>query len=306
MATLLGSCPSLSARFCLLATRRLHSQATRHVISPHTQNVSQWKEAVHILRHRILQERSISPLSLGRKVLIRTLFNQGCTQNGRVSILPLLRQGNRSVYMRYMSSGSGGQTMSKTDAVLYLLSLLMLCTGLAYSGVPLFKIFCRQFGFGGNPELSKGHDRSKVGTMETVEDREIIVTFNADRHAAMKWNFQPQQTKIKVKPGETALAFYGAENPTDKPIIGIATYTVTPYIAAPYFNKIQCFCFEEQILNPHEKVDMPVFFYIDPDYDEDPELEFENNITLSYTFFEAKEGMSLPLPGFLKPTQETT
>ncbi|KAH3860797.1 hypothetical protein DPMN_023721 [Dreissena polymorpha] len=189
--------------------------------------------------------------------------------------------------------------MSKADAMLYAVSLTIVACGGAYVGVPFFKLFCRQFGLGGNPEYARGHNTGKIEQMARVEDRILTVYFTADKHASMKWNFRPQQQSIKVVPGETALAFYTAENPTEEQVIGISTYTIMPYTAAPYFNKIQCFCFEEQILNPHEKVDMPVFFYIDPDFDEDPELEFEDSIVLSYTFFQAKEGMSLSLPGFL-------
>ncbi|VDM73019.1 unnamed protein product [Strongylus vulgaris] len=99
-----------------------------------------------------------------------------------------------------------------------------------------------------------------------------------------------------VHPGETALAFYTARNPTDRPIVGISSYNLTPFQAAYYFNKIQCFCFEEQILNPGEQVDLPVFFYIDPDYANDPALEYLDNILLSYTFFEAKSDLQLPSP----------
>ncbi|XP_046660305.1 cytochrome c oxidase assembly protein COX11, mitochondrial isoform X3 [Homalodisca vitripennis] len=117
----------------------------------------------------------------------------------------------------------------------------------------------------------------------------------------MRWNFKPQQHEIKVMPGETALAFYTARNPSDKPVIGISTYNVVPFDAGQYFNKIQCFCFEEQLLNPHEEVDMPVFFYIDSEFAEDPKMEFVNEITLSYTFFEAKPGLQLSMPSFAKP-----
>ena len=79
-----------------------------------------------------------------------------------------------------------------------------------------------------------------------------------------------------------------------RPIDGISTYNVVPFEAGAYFNKIQCFCFEEQRLNPGEEVDMPVFFYIDPDYETDPFLKDTNEITLSYTFFESKPGLQLP------------
>lgn len=101
---------------------------------------------------------------------------------------------------------------------------------------------------------------------------------------------------FQVAPGETALAFYTAKNPTDLPVTGISTYNVIPFEAGAYFNKIQCFCFEEQQLNPHEEVDMPVFFYIDPEIVADPKMEFVDTITLSYTFFESKDGFNLPLP----------
>lgn len=138
--------------------------------------------------------------------------------------------------------------------------------------------------------------------MQTVKDRVISVKFNADLAASMRWNFKPQQYEIKVAPGETALAFYTAKNPTDQPVIGISTYNVIPFEAGQYFNKIQCFCFEEQMLNPHEEVDMPVFFFIDPEFAEDPKMEFVDEITLSYTFFEAKDGQKLlQIPSYAKP-----
>merc|ERR1712223_2038131 len=120
------------------------------------------------------------------------------------------------------------------------------------------------------------------------KDRVFTFKFNADVAATMQWNFRPQQTEVTLYAGETALAFYTAKNPTDTPIDGISTYNVIPFEAGAYFNKIQCFCFEEQRLNPHEEVDMPVFFYIDPEFLEDPNLEKADEIILSYTFFESK------------------
>ena len=138
--------------------------------------------------------------------------------------------------------------------------------------------------------------------MKKDKSRPIRILFNADTAATMQWNFRPQQSEVHVYPGETALAFYTAKNPTDKPIDGISTYNVVPFNAGPYFNKIQCFCFEEQRLNPHEEVDMPVFFYIDPDIVDDPNLENLETITLSYTFFQSKPGLQLPQP--LMPPQK--
>ncbi|KAL8902378.1 MAG: hypothetical protein Q9192_000005 [Flavoplaca navasiana] len=103
----------------------------------------------------------------------------------------------------------------------------------------------------------------------------------------MPWKFTPQQREVRVLPGETALAFFTATNKSDEDIIGVATYSVTPGQVAPYFSKIQCFCFEEQRLNAGETVDMPVFFFIDPDFVNDPTMNKIDTITLSYTFFSA-------------------
>lgn len=296
---------AVTSRMFTVAMRCLHNHLICQTVSRRSPQLVHQSRGCKVLSSSVPLEKLQQTTKFGHARFVRTFSNMGNRQLKQEIVIPLFKHGNRVIGVRFMSSQGPSGGTDKTDALLYVLSVLILSVGLAYAGVPFFKMFCRQFGLGGNPEISKGHDRSKVSTMSKVEDREITVRFNADTHAAMKWNFKPQQSKIKVKPGETALAFYTAENPTDKPIVGISTYTVTPYIAAPYFNKIQCFCFEEQILNPHEQVDMPVFFYIDPEYDEDPQLEFEDSITLSYTFFEAKEGMSLPLPGFIQPSSQS-
>lgn len=111
------------------------------------------------------------------------------------------------------------------------------------------------------------------------------MTFNASVSDILPWKFTPQQREVRVLPGETALAFYTATNTSDKDIIGVATYSVTPGQTAPYFSKIQCFCFEEQRLNAGETVDMPVFFYLDPDLLNDLNMKGVETVTLSYTFF---------------------
>jgi cytochrome c oxidase assembly protein subunit 11 len=104
----------------------------------------------------------------------------------------------------------------------------------------------------------------------------------------MPWKFSPLQTAVNVKPGQTALAFYTASNFTDKDITGLATYNIIPARAALYFNKIQCFCFEEQRLGAGEQIEMPVFFFLDPDIETDPNLKNTKEIVLSYTFFKSK------------------
>lgn len=204
--------------------------------------------------------------------------------------------------------GGGGRARNDAEAarklrlrstLYYITAGGVLIVGLSYAAVPLYSIFCQAYSYGGT--TSQGHDAEKVEHMKKVQDRVLKIRFNADIGSSMRWNFKPQQYEIKVAPGETALAFYTAKNPTDKPVIGISTYNVIPFEAGAYFNKIQCFCFEEQMLNPHEEVDMPVFFYIDPEITQDPALEYCDTITLSYTFFEAKEGLQLNFPSYAKP-----
>ncbi|XP_051168736.1 cytochrome c oxidase assembly protein COX11, mitochondrial [Leptopilina boulardi] len=181
----------------------------------------------------------------------------------------------------------------------YMTSLGVVFVGLSYAAVPLYRIFCQAYSYGGTVGIV-GHDSTKIENLKPLKDRIINIRFNADTGATMRWNFKPQQSDINVIPGETVLAFYTATNPTDLPVTGVSTYNVIPFEAGQYFNKIQCFCFEEQQLNPHEQVDMPVFFYVDPEFAYDPRMEHVDQIVLSYTFFEAKEGLKLPIPSYIK------
>ncbi|XP_033840484.1 cytochrome c oxidase assembly protein COX11, mitochondrial [Periophthalmus magnuspinnatus] len=229
-------------------------------------------------------------------VIVRTLHSSICRRpqtllQGRAP----LRLQFRSKKSRVRLEEEERKTRNRT-VLTYIAAAGVGMIGLSYAAVPLYRLYCQATGLGGTAVA--GHDSSVVEHMSPVKERVLKVTFNADTHASIQWNFRPQQSEIYVVPGETALAFYKAKNPTDKPIIGISTYNVVPFEAGQYFNKIQCFCFEEQRLNPHEEVDMPVFFYIDPEFDSDPRMARVNTITLSYTFFEAKEGQRLPLPGY--------
>lgn len=105
-----------------------------------------------------------------------------------------------------------------------------------------------------NPNSDSTAVGEKIANMKKMNDRIIKVTFSADTHTSLQWNFKPLQTEVKVAPGETALAFYTATNPMDEPVVGISTYTVLPFEAGKYFHKLQCFCFEEQTLEPKEEV----------------------------------------------------
>lgn len=129
-----------------------------------------------------------------------------------------------------------------------------------------------------------GEDTSSR-VIPVTDSRRLRITFNGSTSDVLPWKFRPQQREVRVLPGETALAFYTATNKSDSDVIGVATYSVSPSQVSPYFSKIQCFCFEEQRLNAGESVDMPVFFFIDPDFVDDPAMKGIDTITLSYTFF---------------------
>lgn len=169
----------------------------------------------------------------------------------------------------------------------YMAAIAMGIFGLSYASVPLYKVFCQLTGFGGTTRRA---DLETSKTIKPVVNGKIIkVDFASNVHAEMPWIFHPTQRSVKVIPGETALAFFTVRNPTDKAIIGVATYNVFPPKTGLYFNKIQCFCFEEQRLGPGEEIDMPVFFYIDPEIIDDPAMNNVNSITLAYTFFKTGE-----------------
>ena len=155
---------------------------------------------------------------------------------------------------------------------------------LSYASVPLYRAICQRTGYGGTPITDQTRFTPEKLT-PVGKAKRIRVTFSSSVSDVLEWKFTPQQREVRVLPGETALAFYTATNMSKDDIIGIATYSVTPGQVAPYFSKIQCFCFEEQKLNAGETVDMPVFFFIDPEFYEDPQMKGIDTVTLSYTFF---------------------
>ena len=150
--------------------------------------------------------------------------------------------------------------------------------GLAYASVPLYEIFCQVTGYGGTPK------KIEMAFHKVIE-RDVTVQFSANVHRDMPWDFHPKQRDQHMKVGEQRIAYYEAYNPTNKPITGLAVFNVTPHKAGAYFNKIDCFCFTEQTLQPGERVDMPVVYTIDPEIDRDRNLDEVKEITLSYTFF---------------------
>ena len=153
--------------------------------------------------------------------------------------------------------------------------------GLSYAAVPLYQIFCQVTGFGGTTQVADGPS-------DVVTDRVITVRFDATVNG-VPWGFQPVQRKMEARVGESMLAYYRAANRSDGPVTGTATFNVTPMKAGQYFNKIDCFCFTEQRLEPGQSVDMPVSFFIDPAIEQDRNLSDVKTITLSYTFFQVTD-----------------
>ncbi|MFU1683724.1 cytochrome c oxidase assembly protein [Phaeobacter piscinae] len=163
--------------------------------------------------------------------------------------------------------------------VVQLVGVVVLMGGLAWASVPFYDWFCRVTGFGGVTGVA---DQAS----DTVLDQTITVRFDASKERDMPWQFTPVEREMEIKIGETGLAFYEAYNPTDRPVAGQASYNVTPYSACAFFEKIACFCFEEQVLQPGERVEMPVTFFVDPEIVEDRDGKYVHTITLSYTFYE--------------------
>ncbi|KZT00789.1 cytochrome oxidase assembly factor [Laetiporus sulphureus 93-53] len=179
---------------------------------------------------------------------------------------------------------------------MYTAAVIVFGVGATYASVPLYRMFCAATGFAGTPQVGMG--RFEADRLVPVEDaRRIKVHFNAEKSDALPWTFKPQQKFVSVLPGETSLAFYKAKNNSNEDIIGIATYNVTPDRIAPYFGKVECFCFEEQKLLAGEEVDMPLLFFIDKDVLDDPACRNLDDVVLSYTFFKAKRNSK----GHLEP-----
>lgn len=168
-------------------------------------------------------------------------------------------------------------TPKKTAAGL--VGVVVLMGGLAWASVPFYDWFCRVTGFGGAPGIA-------TAGSDEILDQTITIRFDASRERDMPWEFKPVQREMTLRIGETGLAFYEAYNPTDRPIAGQASYNVTPYSAGGFFDKIDCFCFTEQVLAPGERVEMPVSFFVDPEIVEDRSAKYVHTITLSYTFYE--------------------
>ncbi len=167
----------------------------------------------------------------------------------------------------------------QAHTVTRLVGVVIVMGALSWASVPFYDWFCRVTGFGGVTAVAD------AGSDDILE-KTIKIRFDASKSRDMPWDFRPEVREMELKIGETGLAFYEAHNPTDRPVAGQASYNVTPYEAGSFFTKIDCFCFTEQVLQPGERVMMPVTFYVDPEIVTDRDAKYTHTITLSYTFYE--------------------
>ncbi|MFN3525357.1 MAG: cytochrome c oxidase assembly protein [Paracoccus sp. (in: a-proteobacteria)] len=161
--------------------------------------------------------------------------------------------------------------------VTMLLGVVVTMGALAWAAVPFYDWFCRVTGFGGTTQIS-------AGAPDEMLDEVVRVRFDANTDPNLDWTFRPLQTRMDLRIGENGLAFYEAINNSDEPITGTASYNVAPEVSGYFFDKIECFCFTEQTLQPGERMEMPVSFYVDPAIVNDRDASWVRDITLSYTF----------------------
>ncbi len=170
---------------------------------------------------------------------------------------------------------------SNRATVLIAVAISFAMVVLSFAAVPLYRIFCAKTSYGGTPQQAYTVNVTPI-------DRFIEVRFTSSIQRDLEWQFEPLQTTLRVQLGKPALAFYRVTNLSSRPVVGIASYNVSPDKAAPHFVKIKCFCFEDQRIEGKQSVVMPVEFYVDPELAKAQNTHDLESITLSYTFFESK------------------
>jgi len=168
----------------------------------------------------------------------------------------------------------------KSIIIISFIVLFML--SLSFAAVPLYDIFCRVTGFGGTTQIASTAPGS-------TGHPDINIRFESSTSSSLNWDFFAKSKVVTIPIGEEKTIFYFAKNLSDKPIVGTATFNVTPAKVGQYFMKIDCFCFVEQLLKPGESMNMPVTFFIDPDIYKDENVKEVNEITLSYTFMKSMD-----------------
>ena len=168
---------------------------------------------------------------------------------------------------------------NKKKTILSLAFLVLFMGSASFLSVPFYNWFCKVTGYGGTTNYAQKES-------DVISEREISIRFDASLEKGLAWEVTPIQREMTINLGQTGLAFYEAYNPTDKPIAAQASFNVVPFSVGNFFNKIDCFCFTEQILQPGERIKMPVSFYVDPELVANIETKKVNSVTLSYTFYE--------------------
>ncbi|EIM72881.1 cytochrome C oxidase assembly protein [Nitratireductor aquibiodomus RA22] len=180
-----------------------------------------------------------------------------------------------------MSGEQGNQNSTagnrNRNAAILCVAVVSGMVGMAYAAVPLYQLFCQVTGYGGTTQRVEQYS-------DTILDQTITVRFDANTNG-VPWEFQPKQREVTLRLGETTQISYVSRNLSNEPTSGTATFNVSPARAGAYFNKVECFCFTEQELQPGQSYDMPVVFFVDPEIVKVPELKNLKTITLSYTFF---------------------
>ncbi len=176
----------------------------------------------------------------------------------------------------------------RTGLLAAMLAAAML--GLGYAAVPLYDLFCRVTGFGGTTQRASAAEADLAAQFgKSVGGKTISIRFDGSVARDVPWRFRPEQSTDTVQIGQRDMAFYTARNDGNVPITGTASFNVEPEYTGKYFNKVQCFCFTEQTLQPGEEVRMPVLYFIDPAILEDENASKVEQITLSYTFHRTKD-----------------
>lgn len=208
-------------------------------------------------------------------------------------IYTLPGQGHRPLGPKNQKSSN---RFSSTPTVFWVVAVAISILGLSYASVPLYQLYCQNGGWGGFATARDLYgDRAYLADMpgaRSAPGAQIAVPVHfvvngPDGHNSLSWSFKPTVQKIAVYPGDTALTFFVVSNTANEAKSGIFTYHIQPAKAGIYFNKIQCFCFEEQRLKAGETIEMPVLFYIDPDFERDPKMRDVDSITLAYVLMGA-------------------
>ncbi len=192
-------------------------------------------------------------------------------------------------------AGARALARGKRRTLIGALAFVGLMLGMAYAAVPLYRLFCQVTGFGGTPLRAEAmvptgaEDAAGAATVSyegaVASDREITVFFDANVNDGLPWDFEPTVGRMTVRVGEPQVMYYRAANRSDEPVSGTATFNVEPEQMGGYFVKIDCFCFQEQVLQPGESIEMPVYYFVHADILEDAEMIDQQTVTLSYTFF---------------------